>query len=337
MKVAEPDWLDLLPKTEIHLHLEGAIPLPSLWTLVQKYGGDPAVPDLKALEAKFQFKDFPHFIDTWVWKSRFIREYEDFQTIAEAVACDLVAQNVRYAEVFFSPGDFVRQKLTLPGIAEAIRRGLSRVPRVEVALICDLIRDHGPQRGLERIAELSELKSFGVIGIGIGGSEQAFPPGPFAPVYEEARRRGFRTTAHAGEAAGSESVWSALRDLKAERIGHGVRAVEDETLLDHLAEKRIPLEVCPSSNLRLKVVKSLKEHPIRRLLERGVLVTVNTDDPAMFGCSLAGEYRLLEKELDFSRDRIRSLVLAGIEATWLPPERKKALAEEVLFDSMLSL
>ena len=320
-----PDWLDLLPKTEIHLHLEGAIPLPALWALVQKYGGDPSVPDLKALEQKFQFRDFPHFIDTWVWKSRYIREYEDFRLIAQAVAKDLALQNIRYAEVFYSPGDFVRQKLNLPGITEAIRQGLSSVPGTEVALICDLIRDHGPARGLERVAQVAELKSLGVLGIGIGGSEQAFPPEPFAPVYEEARKRGLRTTAHAGEAAGPESVWGALNALKAERIGHGVRAVEDERLLEHLAEKRIPLEVCPSSNLRLKVVGSLKEHPIRRLVDRGILVTVNTDDPAMFGCTLAGEYRLLEQELGFSRDEIRKLALAGIAATWLPPERKKAL------------
>jgi adenosine deaminase len=326
------DWFDLLPKTEIHLHLEGAIPLPALWRLVQKYGGDPAVPDLQALEQKFQFRDFPHFIDTWVWKSRFIRDYEDFSAIAEAVARELAAQNIRYAEVFYSPGDFVRQKLTLPGITEAIRRGLSRVPQVEVALICDLIRDHGPERGLERVAQLAELKALGVIGIGIGGSEQAFPPGPFARVYEEARKRGFRTTAHAGEAAGAESVWSVLKDLRVERIGHGVRAVEDEALLDHLAEARIPLEVCPSSNLCLKVVKSLKEHPIRRFLERGILVTVNTDDPAMFGCTLTGEYLLLEKELGFSREAIRALVLAGVEATWLPPERKKALSAAFVSD-----
>ena len=317
------DWFDFLPKTEIHLHLEGAIPLPALWQLVQKYGGDPEVPDLSALERKFQFRDFPHFIDTWVWKSRFLREYEDFRLIAEAVARDLVTQNIRYAEVFYSPGDFVRQKLTLPGITEVIRQGFSRVPEVEVALICDLIRDHGPARGLERVAQLTELKSLGVIGIGLGGSEQTFPPGPFAPVYEEARKQGFHTTAHAGEAAGAESVWSAVRDLKVERIGHGVRAVEDEGLLDHLAVHRIPLEVCPTSNLRLGIVKDLARHPVRRFLERGLRVTVNTDDPKMFGCTLAGEYRAL----GLTRDQVRTLILAGVEATWMPPERKRSMAE----------
>jgi adenosine deaminase len=316
------DWFDRVPKAELHLHLEGAIPLGALWALVQKYGGDPAVPDLPALQRRFVFRDFPHFIDTWVWKNNFLREYEDFTFIAEAVAHDLARQNIRYVEAFFSPGDFARHGLESQELAAAIRRGLQRAPEIEVALVADMVRDFGPQRAAVTLGQVNEVRDLGVIGIGIGGSEQDFPPEPFAAVYEEARRLGFHTTAHAGEAAGAQSIWGAIHHLRVERIGHGTRAAEDERLLDYLAAQRIPLEMCPLSNLRTGVVRSIEEHPLRRYFDRGLVVTVNTDDPKMFDNSLAEEYRLLESRLGFSRDEIRSLILQAIAASWLPLQRK---------------
>jgi adenosine deaminase len=323
----EMTWLESIPKVELHLHLEGAIPHPALWGLVQKYGGDPLVLDPEALERRFEYVDFAHFIDTWVWKNGFLREYEDFTFIAEAVARDLARQNVRYAEAFFSPPDFARHGLETQRLAEAIRRGLARVPEVEVALVADLVRDFGPTRAAITLAEVSEVKELGVVGVGIGGSEQAFPPEPFEEVYESARRSGFRTSAHAGEAAGAESVWGAIRSLRVDRIGHGTRAEEDETLLDYLAERRIPLEMCPISNLRTGAVGSIEDHPIRRYFERGIVVTVNTDDPKMFGNSLAEEYLQLEKRLGFSRDDIRELILRAIRVSWLPKDRQERMVE----------
>ncbi|MBN1504742.1 MAG: adenosine deaminase [Candidatus Eisenbacteria bacterium] len=311
-------WLHGMPKLELHLHLEGAIPHNALWQLIQKYGGDPEIPDQEALERKFQYPDFPGFIQTWLWKNTFLREYEDFAFVAEAVARSLAEQNILYAEVFFSPGDFARFGLKTQRIAEAIRAGLAREARVRVALIADLIRDFPPERAARTLAEAAEVKALGIVGVGLGGSEQEFPPEPFAPVYEEARRLGFHTTAHAGEAAGSESVWGALRSLRAERIGHATRAEEDPKLLDYLAEHRIPLELCPVSNIRTGVVGKIEDHPVRRYFDRGLLVTVNTDDPGMFGNSLAGEYRLLEERLGFSHEEIRRLTLNALEASWLP-------------------
>jgi adenosine deaminase len=172
-----------------------------------------------------------------------------------------------------------------------------------------------------------------VIGVGIGGSEHEFPPAPFRGLFEEARAAGFRTTAHAGEAAGPESVWGAIRELRAERIGHGTRAEEDPGLVEHLADRRIPLEMCPVSNVRTRVARSLPEHPIRRYFEAGVVVTVNTDDPKMFQTSLAGEYRLLEQECGWARDEIRRLILSAIEASWAPDARKAGLIDEFTRDA----
>lgn len=318
-------WFDRIPKVELHLHIEGAIPHAALWQLVQKYGGDPAVPTIEALQQRFQYRDFSHFIDTWIWKNQFLREYEDFTWIAAAVAQDLQRQNIRYVEAFYSPGDFARHGLKTQLLTEAIRAGLAQVPEIEVLLVADLIRDFGPEQAAVTLAEVNEVKDYGVIGIGIGGSEHAHPPEPFAAVYEKARQLGFRTSAHAGEAAGAESVWGAIRSLKVDRIGHGTRSQEDEALLDYLIEHRIPIEMCPLSNWRTGVVRSLVDHPVRRYFERGMLVTINTDDPKMFGNSLAEEYRLLEEKFGFSRQEIRTLILYGIHAAWLPEEKKQQL------------
>ena len=317
----------MVPKAELHLHLEGAIPYGTLWELIQKYGGDPSVPNLEVLRHRFKYQDFPHFIETWIWMIQFLREYEDFTFFAEAVARDLASQNIRYVEAFYSPPDFVRRGLNLQRLTESIRTGLKRVPEIEIALIADVVRDLGPENALATLAEVNEVRDLGVIGIGMGGSEQLFPPEPFERVYTEARRLGFHTTAHAGEAAGAGSIWGAIRSLQIERIGHGVRAVDDEKLLATLAEKQIPLELCPLSNVRTGVIKSIQEHPVRKLFERGLLITINTDDPKMFGNSLAEEYRLLEERMGFSRQELRKLILQGISASWLPLDRKRKIME----------
>jgi len=314
-----------LPKVELHLHLEGAIPLPALWTLIQKYGGDPDVLDLAGLEQRFAYRDFPHFLDVWNWKNRYVREAEDFTLIAEAVAQDLVRQNVRYVEAFYSPSDFAYHGLSAQEITSAVRRGLDRVPEVEVALIADLVRNRGSIHGMRNLAEIAEVRDAGVIGIGIGGAEHDFPPEPFAPVYDRARTLGLHTTAHAGEAAGAESVWGALRALHAERIGHGTRAVEDPALIEYLAERQTPLEMCPLSNVRTGVVGSLAQHPVRRYVEAGLLVTVNTDDPKMFGNCLAEEYAGLEAVLGLSRETVHEILLNGIRGSWLPESRKEEM------------
>jgi adenosine deaminase len=325
-------WFEQVPKAELHLHLEGAIPLETLWELVQKYEGLSDVPDLAALRRRFAYRDFPHFIETWIWKNQFLREYEDFTRIAEAVARDLARQNIRYVEAFYSPSDFARHGLAPQPLTEAIRAGLDRVPAVEVALVADLVRDTGPAGADATLSQIAEVRDQGVVGVGLGGSEQSFPPAPFAPVYERARDLGFHTTAHAGEAAGAESVWGAIRELRVERIGHGTRAEEDPELLDLLAQRQLPLEMCPRSNMRTGVVPSLDAHPIRRYFERGLLVTVNTDDPKMFGTSLAQEYAGLVAELGFDRDQIRALILNALRAAWLPDERKGTYVRDFCAD-----
>ncbi len=321
-----------LPKAELHVHLEGAIPYDALWKLVQKYGGDASVSSKEMLKRRFGYRDFPHFIETWVWKNQFLREYEDFAFIAEAVAQDLASQNIRYAEAFYSPPDFIRHGLETQRITEAIRRGLEAVEGVEIALVADLVRDFGPERAAITLAEVSEVKQLGLVGVGIGGSEQEFPPEAFEEVFVQARQLGFRTSAHAGEAAGPESVWGTIRSLKVDRIGHGTRAEEDPRLVDYLVEQEIPLEMCPLSNVRTGVVASYEKHPVRRYFERGVALSINTDDPKMFGTSLAEEYALLVEKQGFTLAEIKELVLGSIEMSWMSEDKKRQMIEAFCAD-----
>jgi adenosine deaminase len=322
------NWYEMVPKVELHLHLEGAIPVDALWELLQKYG-DKTVPDRASLAARFVYRDFPHFLDTWSWKNGFLREADDFTLIAERCARDLARQGVRYAEAFYSPSDFGQHGIGPQEITVAMRHGLARVPEIEIALIADLVRNYGPERGARTLAQVVEVRDQGVIGIGIGGSEHTHPPAPFAAVYEEARRHGLHTTAHAGEAAGPESIWSALDDLHVERIGHATRAGEDPRLLGRLVASKVGLEMCPLSNVRTGVVRAIEDHPVRRYFDAGALVTVSTDDPKMFGNSLADEYEALERVHHFTHDEIRTVILNGIRASWLPDDRKVALTDEL--------
>lgn len=322
------DWFDRIPKAELHVHMEGAIPVGTLRELIVKYEGKSEAPSLEELQQKFTYRDFPHFIEIWIWKNNYLREYEDFSFIAKAFARDLVSQNILYAEAFCSPGDFARHGLESQEIVTAIRNGLNQIPKVEVSLVPDLIRDFGPEAGMETLLKLSEVLDQGVIGIGIGGSEQDFPPEPWTRVYEKARSLGLHTSAHAGEAAGPQSVWGAIDILHVDRIGHGTRAIEDPRLMEEIARRRVPVEMCPLSNLRTRVVHSIREHPLPRFMEFGIPVTVNTDDPVMFNNTLAQEYRTLAKVHGFDRGDIIRLVRNAVETSWLAPDIKKTKWEQ---------
>jgi adenosine deaminase len=318
-------WFERLPKVELHLHLEGAIPPEALWELFQKYGGDPAIPTWSYLKRKFVYRDFRHFIQTWNWITSLLRQYEDFTFAAHAIARDLERQNIRYAEVFYSPPDFLPAGLEPQRLTEAIRDGLRRVPGVEVALVFDLVRNFGPEQGARMLACANQVRDLGVIGVGIGGAENGFPPEPFAPVFRRARELGFRTSAHAGEAAGPASIWGAIRTLEVDRIGHGTRAVEDPVLVDYLAARKIPLELCVLSNVRMCVVPDVRRHPAHAYFQRGIPLSINTDDPTLFGNSLAEEYAVLCSELGFTQKDVLLLIEQGIEASWLPETRKGEL------------
>jgi len=320
-----------IPKVELHLHLEGAIPLPTLLTLVQRAGREQSIRTLDDLRRKLTYTDFAHFIDVYGWKNTFLAEEKDFAEIGYQVLRDLSRQNVKYVEAFYAPGDFRRQALSVQGITENLIEGKERAFRdfgIRSELIVDLVRDHGPDTGMRRVEEVTPYLGQGVVGIGLGGSEQEFPADPYASVYTEARKRGFRLTAHAGEVAGADSVWTVIEKLGVERIGHGIRAEEDPELMSVLERRRIPLEMCITSNLMTGVCQSIDAHPVKRYFQHGLMVTVNSDDPTMFGTSISQEYRILVQKLGFTVSELWQLNLNGIDASFMPDEEKELMKSE---------
>lgn len=320
------DVFDKAPKVELHLHLEGATPIETLYELVEGYG-DPEIHDIDDLKRRFVYRDFPHFIDTWYWMTRFLRSGADFRRVARSVAESLADQNIIYAETAVSPADFARHGLSVGEILMAVRSGLDEVDDVEVGLIVDLVRDTGPERALATVNEVGEVAAdAGVVGITLGGSEQTYPPDLFVDSYRVAGDAGLGLTAHAGEAAGPESVWSALRELRVGRLGHGIRSIEDPGLMELLIAEQIPLEVCPSSNLRTGVVDTWEDHPVFRLLEAGTNVSISSDDPLFFANSVAGDLRELSQRSEIDLER---LTLNAAHAAFASDGVKERIVHEV--------
>lgn len=317
-----------IPKVELHLHLEGVIPLETLFNLIRREGKEPSIKNIDDLRKKLTYTDFAHFIEVWTWKNTFIKEERDFEEIAYQVLGNLSKQNVKYVEAFYSPGDYWRQGLSVQRITEYLIKGKERAYRdfgIQSELIVDLIRDHGPEIGMQRLEELTPYQGKGLIGIGLGGSELSFPADPYAFVYKEARERGFRLTAHAGEVAGANSIWTVIEKLGVERIGHGVRANEDLQLVSLLKERQIPLEICVISNVRTGVCESVEAHPIKQYFQQGLMVTVNSDDPTMFDTTISQEYLVLAQKLNFTVSDLKRLSINGISASFMSGRNKELM------------
>lgn len=325
------EWLEKIPKVELHVHLGGAIPLPTLKNLIGKYQGD--VPTDEQLAQKFSYRDFPHFLEIWRWKDLFLREYTDFELISRDVARDLLSQNIKYAEMFFSPTTHrLKKALDTQRLIAAVRRGLDRESGIAVKLIIDLSRNLPPEAELETVEALQDLSDLGVIGIGLGGPELEYPPKIFKKIFTFARRIGLHVTAHAGEGAGPESVWEAIKELEIERVGHAARAHEDEALVEYLKEHDIPVELCPISNIKTRVINTLADHPVRMFFDKGMRLSVNTDDPKLFNTSLAGEYDALANQFDFGKKDIRAIILSAIKSSWLREEEQECLTAQFRTD-----
>lgn len=282
-------------KAELHVHLEGSIEPETLQELAPELGPEQ-------IASHYEFEDFLGFLRCFERITRHLREPEDYALAARRLVERLERENVRYAEITHSAGIVFWRGQDPEAVFEAIRLA-ARSSKVEVRWILDAVR----QFGVEHVAQVAEFAAAhvkdGVVAFGIGGDEARGPARDFAEVYREARKRGLRLTAHAGETEGPESVWAAL-EIGAERIGHGIRAVEDPVLMEHLARRQIPLEICISSNVATGAVNRLEEHPVRRLHEAGVPVTLNTDDPALFRTSLSAEYELAARAFGFSEEEL---------------------------------
>jgi aminodeoxyfutalosine deaminase len=330
-------YLSAVPKAELHVHLEGSIQPATLLTLAQRNGVELPVRTVEELQAWFTYRNFNHFLEIYFAISSCLKTAEDYELIAYEFGANMARQHVRYAEVTFSPGTH-RYALGVPhdtyfaGLTQGRERARADFG-VEMRWVFDIVRNVEDEARNQLLADYTtavaiESKDDGVVALGLGGAEVGYPPERFARWFEKAWAAGLHRAPHAGEIVGPASIWGALKALGAERIGHGVRAIEDSELVAYLAEQHIPLELCPTSNLRLGVYTNLVEHPLPRLHAAGVPVTVNSDDPPLFNTTLNDEVRLLAGAFNFDLDTVNGIVLNGVHYSFLPMEEKLAMEAE---------
>ena len=316
--------LAAMPKFELHVHVEGAADADTYFEIARKNNIQLPVKSRQEWRRFFEFRDFPHFIDVYLAAVACLRTTEDYGLLIDNFFKHQSEQNVLYTEAYLS-ATFITERFddeaVLDAIEAAVMAGQEKYGCV-VNLIPDIARmiPESQDRVLEFVIKGRQRGLF--IGIGLGGLEKGFPPGLFTETYEEARRAGLRTVAHAGEADGPESIWGAIDDLKVERIGHGVRCIEDPELVEALRLRQIPLEVCPVSNYCLGIVQQGEVHPIREMVDAGLFCCINSDDPAMFSTSLTNEYEMLASA-GFSRQELHQLNLNALEASFLSGTEKQ--------------
>jgi adenosine deaminase/aminodeoxyfutalosine deaminase len=317
-----PSFIVSLPKAELHLHLEGSIEPATLLELRQRHGMAGA--SLAEVEQLYDYKDFAGFLSAFKDVTGHLRTPEDYELITYRLMERLKAQNVLHAEVIVSVGVCLWRRQDFPAIFEGLEHGRQRGEKdfgISLLWIFDAVRQFGAEKAQGVLDLALQFRNRNVIAFGIGGDERAGPPELFAEVYARAAEQGLHLTAHAGENAGPESIWGAL-NLKAERIGHGLTAGQDAELIEELAERQVPIEICVTSNLRTGCCAELAQHPVRSYFDQGLMLTLNSDDPAMFRTSLVEEYALVQEGFGFTDEHLWELARNSFEGSFLPAEKK---------------
>ena len=310
-----------LPKAELHLHLEGSIEPRTLLELQQRHGKQGTLEEVAEL---YKYSDFTGFLMAFKSVTEWLRTPDDYELITYRLMEYLKTQNALHAEVFVSVGVSLWRKQDFPAIFEGLERGRARGEQdfgVSLLWIFDAVRQFGAEPA-QAVAELAaRYRIRNVVGFGIGGDERQGAPEFFRDVYAYAAGQGLHLTAHAGETVGPESIWGAL-NLKAERIGHGLTAAQDAELIEELAERQVPIEICVTSNLRTACCANAADHPVKQYFDQGLMITLNTDDPAMFATTLNGEFQLAQDTYGFTNEQLRELARNSFEAAFLPAEKK---------------
>jgi aminodeoxyfutalosine deaminase len=323
-------FVDALPKVELHVHLEGSIAPSTLLALARSQPDSTLPRSEQGLRELYRFRDFAHFLEVYLLVCRHLRSAEDFALITRELGASLAAQNVRYAEVTVTPIGHVRRGVAPEALFEGIEQGRAEAEAehgVRLRWCTDIDGRGGPDLAVETVELVLRHRPAGLVSLGLGGEE--VPRAQFWRAFEIARDAGLHSVPHAGEAAGPESIWDAIDRLGAERVGHGIRCLEDPELVAELRRRRIPLEVCPTSNVCTGVVADLAAHPLPRLIEEGLVVTLSSDDPPMFGTSLREEYIAVARVLGVSPAGLRDLARAAARAAFLPQAEAQALLAEI--------
>lgn len=325
------EFIRRMPKVELHVHLEGAITPHTLLDLAIRNAVELPANDVEGVAQLFNYRDFGEFLSLFMVLVRAIAHSDDFARLAYELGIDLAAQQVRYAEVMISPMQHLN-RLDLYEAIGGIAEGFTRAER-ETGVVLRLVLDHGRQYGPEMAWKVLDVarraRELGVVGWSIGGNEIGYPPEPYAEVFAAAREAGLGLMAHAGEVVGPRSVWGAIDVLGVTRLGHGIRSIDDPALVTTLRERGVVLDVCPSSNLLTGAVRSWAEHPLPRLFEAGVRLTINSDDPTFFHTTLTEEYRRAAIYFGFGIDEICAVVRNAAEAAFLPAAERAALLARI--------
>lgn len=320
--MANRELIQALPKAELHLHLEGTVAPRELVELSKRHDRVPLT--LEQAEQIYAYTDFQGFLMAFKAVTERLTTPEDFEYVTYELMRGMRARNILHAEVYVSVGVVHWRKQEFEPLFEGMERGRARGERefgVSLYWIFDAVRHFGAEAA-ERVFKLAaEMRGQNVIGIGIGGDEKRGPAEPFKQAFARAKHAGLRLTAHAGENAGPESVWAAL-NIGAERIGHGLNAFADGELVEVLAQRQVPVEICISSNVRTGCLRSVNEHPVKRYFEEGVMVTLASDDPAMFSTTLSREFEIVQDVFAFTDEHLKELARNSFEASFLPAEKK---------------
>lgn len=326
------EFIAALPKVELHVHLVGSASIPTVLELARRHpdGGVPT--EEQALRDFYEFRDFAHFIDNYIQVNALVRSGEDVLALLLGLARDQAASNIRYSEVTVTPTAHLAKGIEPDELAETLgkARELARLRHgVEFAWIFDIDGVLGKDGGPKTLEWLLNHRPEGTVGLGLGGPEIGVPREWYREQFAVAVDNGLHCLPHAGETTGPQTIWAALNELHAERIGHGTSAIQDIRLVNYLAEHRIPLEVNPTSNIRTKAVDAIENHPLPKLVAAGVPVVLGTDDPGMFHTTLNDEYTLCHEVFGYDRAQLAELAITGVQVSYAPEEVKKALVGQI--------
>ncbi len=322
-----------IPKAELHIHIEGSLEPEMMFEMAARNGVTLRYGSVREVREAYDFSDLQSFLDLYYEGTQVLLYERDFYELTRAYLQKASSQGVRHAEIFFDPQAHTGRGVDLGTVITGLRRALEEGERhlgISSHLIMCFLRHLSSDEAMETLRQALPYKQW-IVGVGLDSSEADHPPEDFEAVFEEAGRHGFRKMAHAGEEGPPGYIWQALDDLGVARIDHGVRCVEDPGLVRRLREEQMPLTVCPLSNLRLRVVDSMEEHPLKRMLDEGLCVTVNSDDPAYFGGYVVDNYSAVRDGLSISREEFRAVAENSFKASFLSEGEKKRLLEELAF------
>ncbi len=320
-----------LPKAELHLHIEGTLEPEMMFGLAQRNGIDLPYKSVSEIREAYNFEDLQSFLNIYYQGSEVLQQAQDFYDLTWAYLQKAAAQNVRHTEIFFDPQTHTARgiafEIVYEGISQALKDGKAKLG-ISSQLILSFLRDLSAEEALATLEAALPYKE-SMVAVGLDSAEQGNPPSKFQAVFDRAREEGFLTVAHAGEEGPPEYVWEAINLLNVSRIDHGVRSMEDPALLDYLAEKQIPLTVCPLSNVELKVFDSMAEHNLKQLLSLGLCATVNSDDPSYFGGYIAENYQAVQSALNLTGQELYQLAKNSFQASFLPAASKDQFIAEL--------